>query len=449
MTSGMRAVYAVLLLLTALFFPGTGPAAYAASNPRYASIVMDADTGVILSESNADKRLYPASLTKVMTLLLTFEALENGALRLQDRVPISKHAASMVPSKLNLPVGSSIRVEDAIYAIVTKSANDISAALAEKIGGTESHFAVLMTRKAREIGMTRTVFRNASGLHNPQQVSTARDMARMAQYILTTYPQYYSYFSTRNFSYRGVSYHNHNRLMSSYKGMDGFKTGYIQPSGFNLIASARRDGRRLIGVVFGGRTANSRNAHMTEILDRGFAKQAPASRTRNMAVALASDSASLSDVPVPDRKPGSTAPIAQTSPAFSRSYSGTAAATPGSLRVATVAVADESVIGEGDYDIEAPARVSPPAPTTIPALSDSDWSIQIGAFGSRARTDGALRQALGKLPGELGRASPVIVPLKTRDGWVFRGRLAGFNKDQALMACRYLPECLPVSPQAY
>lgn len=241
-------------------------------NPKYASIVMDADTGVILSQRYADKVLHPASLTKIMTLVMAFEALDRGDIKLRDRIRISNHAASMVPSKIGLPAGASIRVEDAIYALVTKSANDIAVAMAEHLGGSERKFASIMTARARTIGMRNTRFKNASGLHNKYQTSTARDMAKLASYVLKRYPHYYKYFSTKSFTYRGKTYRSHNRLMSSYKGMDGFKTGYINASGFNLVASARRDGRRLIGVVFGGRTSKTRNAHMAQILDAGFSK---------------------------------------------------------------------------------------------------------------------------------------------------------------------------------
>ena len=243
-----------------------------AVNNKYASIVMDADTGVILHQSHADKSLHPASLTKMMTLLLTFEALDRGEIKKTDRVRISNRAAGMVPSKLGLSPGSSIKVEDAIYVLVTKSANDIACALAEHIGGSEGKFAAMMTARARTIGMSKTRFKNASGLHDPQQVTSARDMAKLARYILQRYPHYYRYFATKSFTYHGQTYRNHNRLMETYKGMDGFKTGYINASGFNLVASANRDGRRLIGVVFGGQTSKSRNDHMANLLDAGFKK---------------------------------------------------------------------------------------------------------------------------------------------------------------------------------
>ncbi|MCB1556154.1 MAG: D-alanyl-D-alanine carboxypeptidase, partial [Alphaproteobacteria bacterium] len=267
-----RIVGSFALGLFFLVFLSTVPAGagHAAPNPRYASIVMDADTGMILSERYADKQVHPASLAKMMTLVLTFDAIAQGRLALNDRIVISRHAASMVPSKLDLAPGETIRVEDAIYALVTKSANDVAVALAEAIGGTETRFARQMTARAWAIGMNNTRFRNASGLHDRYQVTTARDMAKLARYILNEYPDYYPYFGTRHFSYQGKDYENHNRLLGRYTGMDGSKTGYIQASGFNLVASARRDGHRIVGVVFGGRTAKSRNAHMVALLDNGF-----------------------------------------------------------------------------------------------------------------------------------------------------------------------------------
>ncbi|MFA5593104.1 MAG: D-alanyl-D-alanine carboxypeptidase family protein [Micavibrio sp.] len=266
-----QVVIAIFLLClgVGLVLPQT---AAAKPNNKYASIVIDADTGLVISERHADKSLHPASLTKVMTLLLMFEALESGQVRLNDKIRISQRAASQQPSKIGLSAGSTIRVEDAILSLVTKSANDISVAIAEHLGGTEDRFALRMTRRARDIGMRKTTFKNAHGLHHPQQVSSARDMATLARYVITRYPNYYRYFSTKQFTYRGVTYTNHNRLMNSYPGMDGFKTGFINASGFNLIASARKNGRRVIGVVFGGRTWKTRNDHMAEILNAGFSK---------------------------------------------------------------------------------------------------------------------------------------------------------------------------------
>jgi len=435
------------LILTITPSPASAAKKGGGSNPRYASIVMDADTGMILHERYADKTLHPASLAKIMTLLLTFEAIERGELSLRDRVVISRHAASMVPSKLDLPVGSSIRVEDAIYALVTKSANDVAVALAEKIGGTESRFAQMMTQKSRAIGMSGTRFMNASGLHNQQQVTTARDMAKLAHYIITDYPGYYHYFSTKRFSYRGRSYHNHNRLMESYSGMDGFKTGYIGPSGFNLVASAKRNNHRLIGVVFGGQSAASRNAHMKKLLDDGF------SQLNSILVAKI--------VPIPERKPAQAIQMASLSPAAGVEDMGTWA----ELNPMLQSQRFREMIGEGDYDPAETKRLEtgliaiaavkgvydgPLIPRTgLAQRRSGDWSIQVGAFESRVKTDNIIKAAQKSLPAEFASASPIIVPLKTKQGWVFRGRLSGFTKEEALRACNILKECLPVSPQAH
>lgn len=422
-------------------------AAYAKGNPRYAAIVMDADTGMILHQRYADKKLHPASLVKMMTLLMAFEAVENGDLSLRDRVVISRHAASMVPSKLNLPVGSSIRVEDAIYALVTKSANDVAVALAEKIAGTESHFAQYMNQRARVIGLTGTHFRNASGLHHPKQITTARDMAKLAQYIVRRYPRYYDYFSTRQFTYRGKTYNNHNRLMKKYSGMDGIKTGYIGASGFNLVASAKRNNRRIIGVVFGGRTANSRNAHMKTLLDNGFKK------LNTILVAKS--------VPVPKRKPQPSVQLASLAPAAGVEDMGRWA----DLNPMLQSKAFREMIGEGDYDpaetkrfeaglmaiaaIKGVYNEMPPRTVKFsPRHKNGGWSIQVGAFESRVKTDNVIKAAQKSLSADLSGASPVIVPLKTRQGWLFRGRLSGYSKDEAMRACQQLKECLPISPQA-
>lgn len=431
------AAMAMVAILITLPIPG-----YAAGNPKYASIVMDADTGLILHQSGADKVLHPASLTKMMTMLLTFEALESGNLTYDNKVRISTHAAGMIPSKLNIPVGGTIKVRDALYALATKSANDVAVALAEHIGKTESGFARMMTQRARDIGMSRTVFRNASGLHDPKQVTTARDMAKLARYILIRYPTYYSFFSKKQFTYKGATYNNHNKLLGTYPGADGFKTGYINASGFNLVASAKRDGKRLIGVVFGGRTGASRNEHMVEILDRGFEKL---EEVRIAAAAL---------VPVPGRKPVPGAAAAPSSPGYAslsalqeRTSSLSVIATANAAPVAQPATIGDlaASIGQGDY--ESPQEIAPAAaaiPTALP--SGQRWAIQIGAYSSRAHTDYSLRQALSKLPDGLNRAQPLSVPLRTADGLIYRARLTGYSKSEAVSACQFFKECLTVAP---
>ncbi|HBC06941.1 MAG TPA: D-alanyl-D-alanine carboxypeptidase, partial [Rhodospirillaceae bacterium] len=257
---------AALVLLTALVLsPGQAVA-------KYASLVIDAETGEVLHAVNADTRNYPASLTKMMTLYKMFEAVENGRWSMNTRLRMSARAAGQPPSKLGLKPGQTISVRDAILALSVKSANDIAAAVAENYSGKEWKFAREMTATARRLGMDRTTFRNASGLPHSAQMSTARDMAKLARALLRDFPQYYHFFSRTRFDFGGVSHKTHNKLLLSYDGADGFKTGYIRASGFNLVTSAKRDGRRVIGVVFGANSSSARNRLMAKHLDRAFAE---------------------------------------------------------------------------------------------------------------------------------------------------------------------------------
>lgn len=463
----------------------------AQANEKYASFVMDADTGLILHQSHADKSLHPASLTKMMTMMMLFEALDAKQVSLNTRIRMSKHAASMIPSKLNIPVGGTIRVKDAIYALATKSANDVAVAVGEHLSGTESQFARDMTKRARQIGMSRTTFKNASGLHDSRQVSSARDMAKLARYILIRYPHYYHYFGTKNFTYQGHTYGNHNKLLGSYKGADGFKTGYINASGFNLVASAKRGGNRIIGVVFGGRTGKSRNDHMVNLLDRGF------TRLEKVRVAAASN------VPLPDRKPS-----IQLASAGGQSYTSLSslssdtnrrtrvvATQPKPQRIQNMDIgAFSELIGQGDYDPAVSKRLETgllavavhkgeyePNPDfsvidkgvrevghaviskmrqpahnqeatnqasaqKIAYAPTSRWAIQIGAYNSRAHTDYALRKAIDKLPNSLNRGSPSVVPLRTADGLLYRARLTGYSRSEAQAACKMFKDCMTIAP---
>ncbi|MDP6705081.1 MAG: D-alanyl-D-alanine carboxypeptidase family protein [Alphaproteobacteria bacterium] len=242
------------------------------ASAKYAAIVVDADSGVVLHARNADTRRYPASLTKIMTLYLTFEAIESGRVKLGDRVRFSAKAARQPPSKIGLKKGQSLKVEEAILSLVTKSANDVAVALAEHLAGSEAAFAKRMTERARQLGMKQTTFRNASGLPDTGQRTTARDMVKLALALIKNYPRYYGYFSRKSFRFKGATYRNHNRLLGRYQGIDGIKTGYIRASGFNLVASVNRGGRRLIGVVFGGRSAHSRDNKMRKLIDGSFSR---------------------------------------------------------------------------------------------------------------------------------------------------------------------------------
>ncbi|MBN8961564.1 MAG: D-alanyl-D-alanine carboxypeptidase [Rhizobiales bacterium] len=241
-------------------------------NPAFASIIVDANSGATLTATNADGLRFPASLTKIMTLYLLFERLDAGKVSLNSEMPVSAHAASQAPTKLGLRPGQTIRVEDAIKGLVTRSANDAAVVIAEFLGGDEDDFAKMMTRKARALGMTRTVYRNASGLPNDDQVTTARDQSTLGRAIQDRFPRYYRYFATASFNYRGRNIRNHNHLLGKVEGVDGIKTGYTRASGFNLVTNLRRGNRHLVGVVMGGRSYSSRDAIMRNLLAENLDK---------------------------------------------------------------------------------------------------------------------------------------------------------------------------------
>lgn len=393
-------------------------------NPPYAHIVMDAVTGRVLYQSDADRALYPASLTKVMTLLLTFEALDARKISLGSSVVFTSHASNMPPSKLGIKPGQSITVETAIKALVTKSANDVAVAMGEKLGGSEASFAQMMNLKARQIGMSQTHFENASGLHNVRQVSSARDMAKLGMYMMNNYPRYYHYFSLREFTFNGRVNQNHNHLMKTYAGMDGLKTGYIVPSGFNLIASAKRGNTRLIGVVFGGKTAKSRNTQMQNLLDAGFAGKAL--NTDNQ---IPADRRS-------DEKPILSSATPSKAPAKAAAQQNNT-----SLLKKPNMTAD---VGRAGIT-KTPAAIT----ATEPAAGTDTWAVQIGAYQDRVSTDQVLYRAIKKLPAPLNKGNPVVVPIRTSDArWVFRARIGGYTRAEAIKACQHLADCHPVAPNA-
>jgi D-alanyl-D-alanine carboxypeptidase len=281
LTTGWRPAVSVLMLASAVVSASPaaaarhhhrhGPASTVDYNPPFASIVVDTNSGKVLQETNADSSRHPASLTKIMTLYLLFERLQGGKLKLDTQLKVSEHAASQAPTKLGLDAGDSIAVEDAIRAVVTKSANDMAVVIAEAIGGSEEEFARMMTVKAHSLGMTHTEYHNASGLPDDDQITTARDLALLSRAIQERFPQYYHFFSTPSFTYHGDSMRNHNHLLGSLEGVDGIKTGYTEASGFNLAASIKRGNRRLVAVILGGRSGGARDAKMRELLESGIA----------------------------------------------------------------------------------------------------------------------------------------------------------------------------------
>ena len=243
-------------------------------SPALSSIIVDANSGATLSANNPDASRFPASLTKIMTLYLLFERLDAGKMKLDSDMEVSQHASEQAPTKLGLRPGQTIKVEDAIKGLVTRSANDAAVVIAEAIAGDEDDFAKLMTRKARALGMSKTVYRNASGLPNDQQVTTARDQSTLGRAIQDRFPRYYRYFATPSFNFRGHAIRNHNRLLGNVEGVDGIKTGYTRASGFNLVTSMRRGNRHLVGVVLGGRSGGSRDAIMRNLLAENLEKGA-------------------------------------------------------------------------------------------------------------------------------------------------------------------------------
>ena len=247
---------------------------------NYAAIILDA-RGQVLHAANPDEPRFPASLTKMMTLYMLFEAMRDGRVPPGSRIAMSAEAASRPPSKLGLPAGYSLDLEDAILAVVTRSANDVATAIAEHLGGSEERFAQMMTQRARSLGMTRSTFRNASGLPDPEQSTTARDMALLGSRLQADFPRQYAYFSTTFFRWNNRQIHNHNHMLSAYDGADGIKTGYTRWSGFNIVTSARRDGVRLIGAVLGGGSWVERDRHMAELLDDAFQRSGVARRVNS------------------------------------------------------------------------------------------------------------------------------------------------------------------------
>lgn len=363
----------------------------ALAEPRRAAMVIDANTGAVLASSAADEPRYPASLTKMMTLYLTFDLIEKGRLAYADRIRISAAAANAPPSKIGLEAGDEISVLDAVKALVTKSANDIAVALAEHIAGSEANFARLMTRKARDIGMAATTFKNASGLPDGEQRTTARDMITLGLRLQDDFPTHYKHFATHSFTFRGKTYASHNTLMRSMRGSDGIKTGYTRASGFNLVSSVRQDGKHVVGVVLGGRTAASRNAEMRQLLTRALAK-ASTRKTRKPVLVAAPRPAKR---PPPAVVAAAPAPAPRTAaleaaPASPEPQSRPTDTPPQVAAEPVIALAKVRPIGLAPRPRAATAPPTPPAvpgealTTDEPAGRPADWQNPRLAFAGTA-----------------------------------------------------------------
>ncbi|SEK77879.1 D-alanyl-D-alanine carboxypeptidase [Halomonas daqiaonensis] len=458
-TNNWRRKGGIFALLTCLLLAATAVQA----NPRYAGIVIDADSQEILYAENADKLRYPASLTKMMTLYLLFEALERGDLQLDSPLPVSAYAASRQASKLYVKAGSTIPVDKAIQALVIKSANDVAVVVAEALGGSEAHFSRMMTDKARELDMTRTTFRNPNGLPDAGQVTTARDMAVLARSVMRDFPQYYPYFSRTSFTWRGKTITGHNRLLDNYAGADGMKTGYIRASGFNVATSAVRDGRRLLTVVMGGFTAASRDAHTADLLDRSFMRASLADGSGWLASADISGGRLMPGEPqAPGQPVGHRVRLASL---------GTSAVTsPAAVAAPTAAVNAPRQVVSRIVRVESPAFVAMAGleqgsaddpirelmastgesaePVTLPEgiVQRGGWGVQVGAFSDAGHARTLASRAANQLASDLVEAR-VAVGDAGKAG-VYRARLVDMDERQAHTACRRLVaqgmECMVV-----
>lgn len=417
------AVVAMLALVVAAWPIGSADASrkphfHLGGRQPYTSIVIDAETGTVISESNADLPHYPASLTKMMTLYLVFEALQNGRIQLDTQLPVSEHAADQSPTKLGLSPGETIAVRDVILGLVTRSANDAAVVAAEWLAGSEEIFAQRMTAKAHALGMSHTVFHNASGLPDPDQITTARDLAKLGRALYHDFPDMYPFFATREFIFRGVVITSHNHLMDHFDGMDGIKTGYIRASGFNLAASAVRNGRRLIGVVMGGESSHSRDLRMAALLNDGFSRTAP-DTTDTL-------TASANPPPGPD--------FSSSTPAFeSQSFGARAKRALRHLSPIGTAEASTGKSARGDGDT-------------------GRWSIQVGAFAQESAAEKAAHAALGALAIAKGHAVSVAKPGEGEKDHYYRARIGGFSERDAEHACQALHrkhrDCALVAPSS-
>lgn len=467
------------------------------ADPAFAAIVVDANAGRTLFAANENEPRHPASLTKVMTLYLLFEQLDKGAMTLQTEIPISEHAAAQEPSKLGLEPGDTISVDDAIKAVVTRSANDVAVAIAEAIGGDEPRFADMMTRKAHALGMSRTLYRNASGLPNDEQITTARDLTVLARATEERFPRYFKYFSTHEFAYDGEIIGNHNHLLGRVDGVDGIKTGYTRASGFNLLTSVHRDGRSLVAAVLGGRTAAARDAymeglirdHLAQASDRGHtapmiaeaaAPPAPPVRLASLTVPAgaipappaqaAADQIDEGDensaeeaapepamsAAKPNSAPAATksavvAPAAKLAAAIPAAPAAVAPTRPAPLAVAAATpqqlgwVKGRDSVAKGASRDVAPAATpaaQAKAATTVAAESapadHGGWIIQIGISDDATKANDLLARARAQNRGQLAQARPFTEKVAKGEDVFYRARFAGLDSASAETACRSL-----------
>lgn len=466
----------MIVVLAALVAALTPSAASAA--PKFAAMTVDARNGKVLFSKDADGIRHPASLTKMMTLYLVFQDLKAGKITLNSPITFSARATGMAPSKLGVKAGQSITVETAIKALVVKSANDVAAAVAENLGGSEKAFAQRMTRTARALGMSRTTFLNASGLPNPAQVTTARDMATLGLRLMRDFPQYYPYFRTRSFVFQGRTIKGHNKLLGTYEGTDGIKTGYIAASGFNLVSSVRRGDKRLVGVVIGGRSGASRDTYMREMLSRYFddakrgktiaayagsakgavatdeqqdvatageaATPAPqAARKENAAKRLSKRTSKAAEEQVAAAAPepaeqgdtedglGSMADLAAQAAATPAPQAPEQGASPPQVETVPQPMTDEAMAA-----MQAGQQAADQAQIAALTAPDTGWTISLGDYATKTDAQAVLQLMRKRTPGELAGRTAQTVMVERSGKITYRARFTGFDENAAAAACK-------------
>jgi D-alanyl-D-alanine carboxypeptidase len=468
-----------------------------------AALVVDGSTGRVLYARNADALRHPASLTKMMTLYLLFEQLRSGQMTMVTPIPVSWHASIQAPTKLHVRPGTTVPVETAIKSLVVLSANDMAVAIAEAIGGSEDHFAELMTQKARQLGMVHTFYHNASGLPDDQQITTASDLAILARHLAYDFPQYFHYFSTYSFSYRNATYYTHDNLIGRYQGADGIKTGYTGASGFNLVSSVVRDGTHIIGIVMGGTSAHRRDTEMMRLLDDTFASigrnpqlvaranvpwQAIAQNTQTAPVIAGfqlgstllptpvpappppfrtAGNASQDDEDAAESRPDPAeanlpvaAPPAPRSPSASSGQVLASLEAPPALPLRSAEKPPSQAPSQPQFvatDVHLPTPAPKPAmmlagyePQSLPAMTGRsapapvaghDWTIQIGAYADPAVAKAELASYAQHSMDVLGQAARIVAPFESTEGHtLYRARFGPFQEREARAVCQRLTQ---------
>jgi D-alanyl-D-alanine carboxypeptidase (penicillin-binding protein 5/6) len=464
----MLTIGLTFLVLVGLSGPLTSTRVEAQSgeNNRYAAIVVDAGTGEVLFARHADSPRYPASVTKMMTLYLVFEALEKGQVHLDDVITVSPLAASQPPSKLGLAAGQTIRLDDAMRATTVRSCNDMAMVLAEHVGGSQARFAAMATLKAEELGMGQTRYVNPNGLPDSRQLTSARDLAILARAIMRDYPQYYSYFGIHDWTYQGREYRNTNGLLLGGNGYDGIKTGFTNASGYNLAASAVRGGKRVITIVLGGRSSITRNAHVAALMDTGFEVETRRAAGEQIQVAQTFFEQRGFGIGTPDTSDpvayaalnGQTAPTSQgtvTTAATTMQGQGSNAtpAQPAPVQRAEVTPPRGNVtanLNRGGPASTAPTRpgvaaANPPRPGTATPPAGR-WAVQVGAFRDATVARNWLTEVNRRFRTQFASAERRVV---NASGW-HRSRFVGMTQASAESACRALAArnvtCMVVRP---